>query len=154
IVAEELGIPVTDIKVMEGDTDNTPYGLGTYASRSTPVAGAATAMVSRKLADKARSIAAHLLEAAPADIELHAGKFNVRVHPTARSRSRTLRSPHTPTVPRAWSTGWRACITTTHRISHTRTEAMSWSSKSTPKRASGRFSAWLRSTIAACVSIR
>src|SRR5947199_10834424 len=47
IVASELGIPVTDIKIMEGDTDNTPYGLGTYACRSTPVAGAATAMVSR-----------------------------------------------------------------------------------------------------------
>ena len=64
IVAEELGIPVTDIKVIEGDTDNTPYGLGTYASRSTPVGGAATAMVARKLADKAKKIAAHLLEAA------------------------------------------------------------------------------------------
>ena len=81
IVAEELGIPVTDIKVMEGDTDNTPYGLGTYASRSTPVAGAATAMVSRKLADKAKHIAAHLLEAAPPDIELHVGKFNVAGSP-------------------------------------------------------------------------
>jgi carbon-monoxide dehydrogenase large subunit len=81
IVAEELGIPVTDIKVMEGDTDNTPYGLGTYASRSTPVAGAATAMVARKLADKAKQIAAHLLEAAPADIELHAGNFNVAGSP-------------------------------------------------------------------------
>jgi aerobic carbon-monoxide dehydrogenase large subunit len=81
IVAEELGIPATDVKVMEGDTDNTPYGLGTYASRSTPVAGAATAMVSRKLAEKAKQIAAHLLEAAPADIELHAGKFNVAGSP-------------------------------------------------------------------------
>ena len=70
IVADELGIPSTDIKVVEGDTDNTPYGLGTYASRSTPVGGAATAMVSRKLADKAKKIAAHLLEAADADIEL------------------------------------------------------------------------------------
>jgi carbon-monoxide dehydrogenase large subunit len=81
IVAEELGIPVTHIKVMEGDTDNTPYGLGTYASRSTPVAGAATAMVARKLAEKAKHIAAHLLEAAPPDIELHAGKFNVAGSP-------------------------------------------------------------------------
>ncbi len=53
IVAEELGIPATDIKVQEGDTDNTPYGLGTYASRSTPVGGAATAMVSRKIREKA-----------------------------------------------------------------------------------------------------
>ena len=78
IVASELGIPVTDIKVVEGDTDNTPYGLGTYASRSTPTSGAATAMVSRKLADKGRKIAAHLLEAAEADIELAAGVFSVR----------------------------------------------------------------------------
>ncbi|MDP9143088.1 MAG: xanthine dehydrogenase family protein molybdopterin-binding subunit, partial [Actinomycetota bacterium] len=59
IVAEELGIPSSDIKVVEGDTDNTPYGLGTYASRSTPVAGAATAMISRTLREKAKKIAAH-----------------------------------------------------------------------------------------------
>src|SRR5438128_1793602 len=52
IVTEELGIPAADVEVQEGDTDNTPYGLGTYASRSTPVGGAATAMVSRKLRDK------------------------------------------------------------------------------------------------------
>jgi carbon-monoxide dehydrogenase large subunit len=77
IVAEILGIPVTDIKVEHGDTDNTPYGLGTYASRSTPVGGAATAVVARKLADKARKIAAHLLEAADEDIELKAGRFSV-----------------------------------------------------------------------------
>ncbi len=82
IVAEELGIPVTDVKVMEGDTDNTPYGLGTYASRSTPVAGAATAMVSRKLAEKAKIIAAHLLEASSDDIELKAGEFFVRGTPS------------------------------------------------------------------------
>jgi carbon-monoxide dehydrogenase large subunit len=81
IVAEELGIPVTDVKVMEGDTDNTPYGLGTYASRSTPVAGAATAMVARKLAEKAKIIAAHLLEASPDDIELKAGELFVRGTP-------------------------------------------------------------------------
>jgi carbon-monoxide dehydrogenase large subunit len=77
IVADELGIPVTDIKVMHGDTDNTPYGLGTYASRSTPVAGAATAVIARELADKAKKIAAHLLEASVDDIELQNGSFNV-----------------------------------------------------------------------------
>ncbi len=81
IVASELGIPVTDIKVVHGDTDNTPYGLGTYASRSTPTAGGATSMVSRKLADKGRKIAAHLLEAAEADIDLAAGVFSVRGTP-------------------------------------------------------------------------
>jgi aerobic carbon-monoxide dehydrogenase large subunit len=87
IVTEELGIPAADVEVQEGDTDNTPYGLGTYASRSTPVGGAATAMVSRKLRDKAKKIAAHLLEASDADIEFDRGKFFVRGSP---SKSKTI----------------------------------------------------------------
>src|SRR6202171_3502270 len=87
IVTEELGIPAADVEVQEGDTDNTPYGLGTYASRSTPVGGAATAMVSRKLRDKAKIIAAHLLEASAADIEFDHGKFFVRGSP---SKSKTI----------------------------------------------------------------
>ncbi|HCB34344.1 MAG TPA: carbon-monoxide dehydrogenase large subunit [Acidimicrobiaceae bacterium] len=77
IVAEELGIPASDVKVVHGDTDNTPYGLGTYGSRSTPVGGAATAMVARKLADKAKRIAAHLLEASADDVVLTAGVLHV-----------------------------------------------------------------------------
>ncbi len=81
IVAEELGIPASDIKVVEGDTDNTPYGLGTYASRSTPVAGAATAVIARKLRDKAKKIAAHLLEASEEDLEWETGKFFVKGDP-------------------------------------------------------------------------
>jgi len=87
IVTEELGIPAADVEVQEGDTDNTPYGLGTYASRSTPVGGAATAMVSRKLRDKAKKIAAHLLEASDADIEFDQGKFFVRGSP---AKSKTI----------------------------------------------------------------
>jgi carbon-monoxide dehydrogenase large subunit len=87
IVANELGIPAADVEVQEGDTDNTPYGLGTYASRSTPVGGAATAVVSRKLRDKAKKIAAHLLEASEADIEFDQGKFFVRGAP---SKSKTI----------------------------------------------------------------
>jgi aerobic carbon-monoxide dehydrogenase large subunit len=87
IVTEELGIPATDIAVEEGDTDTAPYGLGTYASRSTPVAGAATAMVSRKLRDKARKIAAHLLEAAEEDLEWEVGRFYVKGSP---DRSKTI----------------------------------------------------------------
>ena len=87
IVAEELGIPPEDVEVMEGDTDNTPYGLGTYASRSTPVGGAAAAMVSRKLRDKAKRIAAHLLEASPDDIEFDKGTFFVRGAP---DRAKTI----------------------------------------------------------------
>ncbi|GIU93521.1 MAG: carbon-monoxide dehydrogenase large subunit [Acidimicrobiia bacterium] len=78
IVAEELGIPYTDVKVQEGDTDNTPYGLGTYASRSTPVGGAATAVVARRIREKAKKIAAHLLEASEDDLEWEPGRFFVR----------------------------------------------------------------------------
>jgi aerobic carbon-monoxide dehydrogenase large subunit len=81
IVAEELGIPAQDITVQHGDTDNTPYGLGTYASRSTPTAGAATAVIARKVRDKGKEIAAHLLEAAPDDIEFDAGSFFVKGSP-------------------------------------------------------------------------
>jgi carbon-monoxide dehydrogenase large subunit len=87
IVAEELGIPPEDVEVMEGDTDNTPYGLGTYASRSTPVGGAAAAVVSRKLREKAKKIAAHLLEAAPEHIEFEKGRFFVRGAP---DRAKTI----------------------------------------------------------------
>ncbi|WP_428267511.1 aerobic carbon-monoxide dehydrogenase large subunit [Haliangium sp.] len=77
IVASELGIPPEDVSVHEGDTDNTPYGLGTYASRSTPTAGAATAVIARKLRDKARTIAAHLLEVGEADLEWQEDRFVV-----------------------------------------------------------------------------
>src|SRR3989454_541630 len=78
IVTEELGIPAADVAVEEGDTDTAPYGLGTYASRSTAVAGAATAMVARKLRDKARKIASHLPEAAEEDLEWENGRFYVK----------------------------------------------------------------------------
>lgn len=81
IIAEELGIPADHIKVEEGDTDTAPYGLGTYASRSTPTAGAAAAMAARKVRDKARKIAAHLLEAAEEDLEWDTDKFFVKGSP-------------------------------------------------------------------------
>jgi carbon-monoxide dehydrogenase large subunit len=81
IVAEELGIPAAHVQVEEGDTDTAPYGLGTYASRSTPVAGAAGAMAARKIRAKARKIAAHLLEVSEEDLEWEPGKFFVKGAP-------------------------------------------------------------------------
>jgi len=87
IVAQELGIPFADVTVEEGDTDTAPYGLGTYASRSTPVAGAATAMASRKIRDKAKKIAAHLLEVGEEDLEWEPGKFYVKGAP---SKAKTI----------------------------------------------------------------
>ena len=81
IIAEELGIPVDKITIEEGDTDTAPYGLGTYASRSTPVAGAATAIAARKIREKARKIAAHLLEAHEDDLEWENGRWFVKGSP-------------------------------------------------------------------------
>ena len=81
IVAGELGIPAEDVEVREGDTDNTPFGLGTYGSRSTPVCGAATAVVSRKIREKAKKVAAHMLEAAEGDLEWTGERFQVKGSP-------------------------------------------------------------------------
>src|SRR5687767_4317947 len=81
ILAEELGIPAAHIEIEEGDTDTAPYGLGTYASRSTPTAGAAGAIAARKVRAKAKKIAAHLLEAAEEDLEWEVNKFVVRGSP-------------------------------------------------------------------------
>ena len=77
IVATELGLPSDNITVEEGDTDTAPYGLGTYGSRSTPVAGAATARAARKIKAKAQKIAAHVLEVSANDLEWEIDRFQV-----------------------------------------------------------------------------
>jgi carbon-monoxide dehydrogenase large subunit len=82
IVAHELGIPPDDIDVVHGDTDQTPFGLGTYGSRSTPVSGAATAVVARKVRERARLVASAMLEVSADDLEWDdAGRWVVRGSP-------------------------------------------------------------------------
>ena len=83
IVAQELGIPADDVEVVHGDTDQTPFGLGTYGSRSTPVSGAATAVVTRKVRERARLVAGAMLEADPRDLEWEPGRWFVRGDPTS-----------------------------------------------------------------------
>ena len=83
IVAEELGISPDDIRVVQGDTDQTPFGLGTYGSRSTPVSGGATALVARKVRERARIVAAAMLEVSPDDLEWEKGRFHVTGDPSA-----------------------------------------------------------------------
>jgi carbon-monoxide dehydrogenase large subunit len=78
IVADELGVSVNDVKVVHGDTDNTPMGWGTYGSRTTAVGGAAVALATRKIKEKAKLLASHLLEAAVEDMDHVSGKFFVR----------------------------------------------------------------------------
>ncbi|GAA0259370.1 aerobic carbon-monoxide dehydrogenase large subunit [Cryptosporangium japonicum] len=82
IVAEEIGIPPEDIEVVHGDTDNTPFGLGTYGSRSTPVSGGAVALATRKVREKAKHIAAAMLEVRPEDLEWEKGRWFVAGDPT------------------------------------------------------------------------
>jgi aerobic carbon-monoxide dehydrogenase large subunit len=86
IVSDELGVSVDDVKIVHGDTDNTPMGWGTYGSRTTAVGGAALATAVRKIKDKAKALTAHLLEAAPEDIDYKDGSFFVKGTP-ARAKS-------------------------------------------------------------------
>jgi aerobic carbon-monoxide dehydrogenase large subunit len=81
IVADELGVSVGDVKIVHGDTENTPMGWGTYGSRTTAVSGAALAVATRKIKEKAKLLTSHLLEAAVEDIEYANGKFFVRGFP-------------------------------------------------------------------------
>jgi carbon-monoxide dehydrogenase large subunit len=78
IIASEIGIPADDITVEEGNTDTAPYGIGTFGSRSTPVAGAAIAMAARKIRNKAQMIAAYMLEVHESDLEWDIDGFRVK----------------------------------------------------------------------------
>jgi carbon-monoxide dehydrogenase large subunit len=81
IIAHEIGIGVDDVKVVHGDTETTPMGWGTYGSRTTAVGGAALVLAARKIKEKAKIIAAHLLEAAVEDMDYSDGKFFVKGSP-------------------------------------------------------------------------
>ncbi len=81
LVAGELGLSPDEVEVVHGDTDQTPFGLGTYGSRSTPVSGAAAVMAARKVRDRARIVAAAMLEVAPDDLEWAEGTWRVRGDP-------------------------------------------------------------------------
>jgi carbon-monoxide dehydrogenase large subunit len=77
VISEMIGIPESQVEIVHGDTANTPMGMGTYGSRSIAVGGSAMVRAASKVIAKAKKIAAHLLEAAEADIELKDGKFTV-----------------------------------------------------------------------------
>ncbi|MEO1778618.1 MAG: xanthine dehydrogenase family protein molybdopterin-binding subunit [Pseudomonadota bacterium] len=77
VVAEMIGIDADQIEIVHGDTARTPMGMGTYGSRSIAVGGSAMVRATEKIINKTKKIAAHLLEAAEADIELKDGAFSV-----------------------------------------------------------------------------
>jgi carbon-monoxide dehydrogenase large subunit len=81
LVAEKLGVPVEDVEVLHSDTAISPVGLDTYGSRSLAVGGVAIDKALDKIIDKARTIAAHQLEASEEDLEYHDGTFSVSGSP-------------------------------------------------------------------------
>jgi aerobic carbon-monoxide dehydrogenase large subunit len=81
IAGDILGIDPEHVQVLHGDTEQGAWGWGTYGSRSLAVGGEAVARAARKVQDKAKRVCAALLEAAPEDIELLDGKFQVRGSP-------------------------------------------------------------------------
>jgi carbon-monoxide dehydrogenase large subunit len=87
IVESELGIPFADIDVLHGDTQYSPYGIGTFGSRSLAVGGTALQLSCVKVREKARLLAAHMLECAPDDLEWSNGKWSVKGSP---ERAKTI----------------------------------------------------------------
>lgn len=90
LIADELGVPMSDVTVLEGDTLGGPYGSGTFASRSVVTGGGAIVRAAARLREKIARIAGHLLEAAPPDIVLEAGHAFVRGMPTRRVTVREI----------------------------------------------------------------
>ena len=81
IISDELGVDIDDVTIVHGDTSNTPMGWGTYGSRTTAVGAVAMVLAARKVKEKARLLAAHLLEAAESDVEYADGNFFVKGSP-------------------------------------------------------------------------
>ncbi|TMV14756.1 xanthine dehydrogenase family protein molybdopterin-binding subunit [Arenibacterium halophilum] len=77
VIAEMIGIDESMVEIVHGDTANTPMGMGTYGSRSIAVGGSAMVRAAEKIINKTKKIAAHLMEASEADIELKDGAFSV-----------------------------------------------------------------------------
>jgi carbon-monoxide dehydrogenase large subunit len=96
VVSSGLGIPVEQIEIVHGDTNKIPFGMGTYGSRSLAVGGAAICKALDKVVTKGRKIAAHLLEAAEADIEFADGQFKVAGTDRAKSFAEIALAAYVP----------------------------------------------------------
>ena len=148
IISHELGIPMEDIVVQHSDTQGTPFGYGSYGSRTSNVGTGAALKAAAKIREKARLYAAHMLEASPKDIEIEGAEYRVKGAPTRRRRSRRSRSRSTwrSTRPRAWSRISTRRPTTTPRIARSRSAPTSRSSRWTRRRGSSTSCATSRST--------
>jgi len=90
ILADELGLPIGDVAVVQSDTERCPYGSGSFASRSMVASGGALILASRKVREKIMRIAAHSLEAAAEDLMIERGEISVRGTPTRKVTVREI----------------------------------------------------------------
>jgi len=97
IIADEIGVTPDVIKVVHGDTDTSPYGWGTFASRSLVISGGASLIAARKVRAKLIKVASHLLEASPGDIVLENGEAKVVGTDRAISIAKMAREAYTQT---------------------------------------------------------
>ena len=108
LVADRLGIPIESVEIVHGDTAKIPYGMGTYGSRSLAVGGSAIVKAMDKVVAKGRKIAAHLLEAAEADVEFADGKFSVAGTDRSKSFGEVALTAYVPhNYPRRFGAGSR-----------------------------------------------
>jgi carbon-monoxide dehydrogenase large subunit len=96
IIASRLGVPLAKVEIVEGDTDRVPFGTGTFGSRSIAVGGSALDRAAMKIIAKGKAIAAHLLEAAVADVEFSAGRFSVAGTDRRVDFASVARAAHVP----------------------------------------------------------
>jgi carbon-monoxide dehydrogenase large subunit len=97
IIASRLGVPMAAVEIIEGDTDQVPYGSGTFGSRSMAVGGSALDRAAMKVIEKGKRIAAHLLEASVGDIAFAAGGFAVACTDRRVTLREVARVAHNPT---------------------------------------------------------
>jgi carbon-monoxide dehydrogenase large subunit len=97
IIVSRLGVPMASVEIIEGDTDQVPYGSGTFGSRSVAVGGSALDRAAMKVIDKGKKIAAHLLEASAGDIAFADGQFSVAGTDRRVTLREVARVAHHPT---------------------------------------------------------
>ena len=98
IIASRLGVAMSGIEIIEGDTDQVPFGSGTFGSRSIAVGGSALDRAAAKIIEKGKRIAAHLLEASAADMTFEAGVFSVAGTDRRATLAQVARAAHIPTA--------------------------------------------------------
>jgi aerobic carbon-monoxide dehydrogenase large subunit len=108
LVSEWLGVPFATIRYLQGDTDKVAFGRGTYAARSAVLGGWALRLAANAIIDKAKPMAAHLLEAAVTDVEFEPGRFRVRGTDRAIALTDTAKAFYAPFLPDGVTLGLEA----------------------------------------------